>query len=63
MPCAGFDFTDNYWGTDDPDEIAAMIYDASDHDDTDYTIDFVPYRSASTPVERRSLSEIKALFR
>jgi hypothetical protein len=58
-----FDFTDNYWGTDDPDEIAAMIYDANDHDDTDYTIDFVPYRSASTPVERRSLSEIKALFR
>jgi hypothetical protein len=58
-----FDFTDNYWGTDDPDEIAAMIYDANDHDDTNYTIDFVPYRSASTPVERRSLSEIKALFR
>ncbi|MDY0110305.1 MAG: right-handed parallel beta-helix repeat-containing protein [Candidatus Krumholzibacteria bacterium] len=58
-----FDFTDNYWGTDDPDEIAAMIYDASDHDDTNYTIDFVPFRSASTPVERRSLSEIKTLFR
>jgi hypothetical protein len=60
---APFDFTNNYWGTTDPDSIAAMIYDANDHDDTDYTFIFEPFQSDTTPVVRRSLSEVRALFR
>lgn len=56
------DFTDNYWGTDEPDSIAAWIQDANDVD-SDYTVLFEPFRTVSTPVETRRLGDIKKLFR
>lgn len=58
-----FDFTDNYWGTDDANEIRAMIYDRHAHGGTVFEINFEPFRSGTTPVDKRSLSEIKNLFR
>ena len=57
------DFTNNYWYTDDPDSIAAWIHDRSDSDEACYYVDFEPFRSESTPVERQSLADIKNLFR
>jgi hypothetical protein len=58
-----FDMTDNYWGTDDPDSIAAWIHDRNDNEQVCFGVDFDPFRSESTPVESRSLAEIKQLFR
>ncbi|MFO7652301.1 MAG: right-handed parallel beta-helix repeat-containing protein [Candidatus Krumholzibacteriia bacterium] len=58
-----FDFTNNYWGTSDPDSIAAWIRDANDTDETEYTILFEPFRTDSTPTQRRSLSGVRRLFR
>jgi len=54
----------NYWGTDEPDSIAAWIYDAHDGSENNpYIIDFQPFYSESTPVETKSLSDLKSLFR
>jgi hypothetical protein len=57
------DFTNNYWGTDDAGEIAAMIFDANAHDGTNYVVVFEPIRTESVPVVPVSLSDIKRLFR
>jgi len=58
------DFSNNYWGTSDPDSIEALIRDLNDPDtECCYYIDYEPYRSDSTPVQRRNFGDIKALFR
>lgn len=57
------DFTNNYWGTDDAGEIAAMIHDANAHDGTNYVVVFEPFRTESVPVVPVSLSDIKRMFR
>jgi hypothetical protein len=57
------DFTNNYWGTDDAGEIAAMIHDANAHDGTNYVVVFKPFRTESVPVVPVSLSDIKRMFR
>jgi hypothetical protein len=64
-PCdpVTLDMTDNYWGTDNPDSIAAWIRDRNDSDQACFYIDYEPYRDVSTPVESMSLSEFKALMR
>jgi hypothetical protein len=57
------DFTDNYWGTDDPDSIQAWIRDNHDSPDACYIIDYEPFRTESTPVRRKSLGDVKGMFR
>jgi len=56
-----FDFTDNYWGTDDPDEVATWIFDLYDDTAYRYFIDFEPM-GEPVAVESRSWSGVKALF-
>ncbi len=57
------DFTNNYWGTDNPDSIQAWIRDHNDSDQACYIIDYEPYRGVSTPVRKKSLGGVKAMFR
>lgn len=57
------DMTDNYWGTDNPDSIRAWIRDRNDSEDACFYVDFEPFRNVSTPVQKATLSDIKALFR
>lgn len=56
------DFTNNYWGTDNPDSIRAWIHDANDSDRSCYFIDYEPFRSESTAAEKKSMGDVKALF-
>lgn len=58
-----FDMRNNWWGTTDPDSIAALITDFNDNDDVHYIIDYEPFLDGPVGVERRSLGDIKALFR
>jgi hypothetical protein len=65
-PCADvmtLDFTQNYWGTDDPDSISSLIRDNNDSSDACFLIDFLPFASESTPKEPRTLGDVKRMFR
>jgi len=62
-PPMHLDFTNNYWGTADPPAIAGMIWDRNDSESVCRYVDFEPFRTESTPVERTSLSDLKSLFR
>jgi hypothetical protein len=57
------DMTGNYWGTADPDSIANLIRDNNDSDEACFIIDYEPFETESTPVEKKSLSDLKGLFR
>jgi hypothetical protein len=57
------DFTNNYWGTADPDSIRALIRDYNDTEDACRIVDFEPFREHSTPVVPMSLSDLKSLMR
>ena len=57
------DMTGNYWGTADPDSIANLIRDNNDSDEACFIIDYEPFETESTPVEKKSLSDLKNLFR
>jgi len=56
------DMTNNYWGTGDPDSIQAWIRDNNDSEDACYIVDYEPYLDESTPVEAKSISDLKSLF-
>jgi len=64
------DMSNNYWGTDNPDSIAAWISDGND----EYThpmagfVDFEPFRTESVfsepvPAEKKTLGGFRAMFR
>ena len=61
------DLTENYWGTDDPAQIAAWIDDYNDYPPQDlwhYVIfDFTPYADQPVQTERTTLGAVKSLFR
>jgi hypothetical protein len=61
-----FDATMNWWGTTDPDEIAASIYDCHDDPAIRCCVEFDPWCMEpgcdTTPVRASSWSAIKALF-
>lgn len=68
--CAGYwgdfqtlDFTGNYWGTTDPDSIAAMITDQNDDPALQCIVQFEPFADGPVPNEKRSMGSIKAMFR
>jgi hypothetical protein len=56
-------FTNNYWGTDDPQSIADLIQDHLDDPALPYTIDFEPFVGGPVSVESRTWSEVKESFR
>jgi hypothetical protein len=57
------DLSNNYWGTSDPDTIAAWIWDYNDDPVTRAYIDYNPFSGSSVPTEEKSFGSIKAMFR
>ncbi|MGD9548944.1 MAG: right-handed parallel beta-helix repeat-containing protein, partial [Candidatus Krumholzibacteriia bacterium] len=68
--CEGFwgdfqtlDFTGNYWGTTDPDSIAAMINDQNDDPALQCIVQFEPFADGPVPAEKKSMGSFKSMFR
>jgi len=61
-PVITLDFANNWWGTDDPDEVAEWIHDYEDDPEHHYIVEFLPMNGA-VATEGRSWSEVKSLFR
>ncbi|RKZ18648.1 hypothetical protein DRQ50_03700, partial [bacterium] len=57
------DLRDNYWGTTDPDSVAAWVWDYEDDPVTRAYIDYLPIAETPLPANRSSLGGLKALFR
>ena len=62
-PDTWIDMTGNYWGTDDPQEVAASIHDGHDDEACSVFIDFEPMAGGSVSTTRTSLGGLKALYR
>ena len=58
------ELTGNYWGTADPAQISAWIFDGHDPDNRfDTVVVFEPFSPTPLPPEKKSLGGVKALFR
>ena len=58
------DFAGNYWGTDDPAQIAEWIWDIHDEPErTNATVIFEPFADQPVSTEARTWSDVKALYR
>lgn len=55
------DFSNNWWGTDDPDEVAAWIFDVNDDPQQRFEIVYLPM-NGTVATEARSWSAVKGLF-
>jgi Right handed beta helix region len=62
-PESHFDMTNNWWGTTDPDSIAAWILDANDLPVTGQIIDFVPFKQQPVKTDQKSWGQMKNMFR
>lgn len=58
-----WDFTNNYWGTTDPDEVSQWIIDGYDSDEVTMYVDFLPMAGGPVSTESISLDGLKAMFR
>lgn len=58
-----FDFSGNYWGTTDLDEVSQWIFDGHDSEDTTIFIDYLPMADGPVTTESATLGRIKAMFR
>jgi len=56
------DMTNNYWGTDSEEQIHEWIQDSTDDPEICCTVDFIPFVTG-TPVEPKSLSSLKNMFK
>jgi len=56
------DMTNNYWGTDSEEQIREWIEDTTDDPEICCTVDFIPFVTG-TPVETKSLSSLKNMFK
>ena len=56
------DLSGNFWGTSDPDSIAAWIWDYSDDPVTRAHIDYIPFATSTVPTKATGLGDLKALF-
>lgn len=56
------DFSGNYWGTTDLDEIANYIVDGHDLEGVELYLDYEPIAGGPVPIRGRSWSQVKALF-
>ncbi len=57
------DFSENYWGTTDADEISQWIFDGYDSDAVTMYIDFLPLADGPVATESTTLDAVKALYR
>ena len=57
------DLRNNYWGTDDPAQIDAWIYDIHDDPNEDTEVLYEPFSDVPLPTEKRSLGGFKSLYR
>jgi len=55
---------DNYWGTSDPDSIAAAIYDGIDNpEENPYGfVSFTPFASHPLPIASESFGSVKSWY-
>ncbi len=56
------DLTRNYWGTTDPDSVAALITDINDDPTNLGIVEFEPLLSSPVPTRKQSMGDIKRLF-
>ena len=62
-PIVELDFRNNYWGTSDAEEISARIQDGYD-DPSEYVhVLFEPFSPVPLPDEKKSLGDVKRMFR
>jgi hypothetical protein len=62
-PLQTIDMTGNYWGTSNPDSIAAWIHDGHDDPSVYAYVQFEPFSPTPLPVEKKSLGGVKSLYR
>ena len=60
---ASVDLRNNYWGTDDPEQIAAWIMDGNDDPFVDMVVDYLPFSDVPLPAEATTWSDLKALYK
>ncbi len=57
------DFTNNYWGTTDPEEISQWIFDGNDSEDVTMYVDFLPLADGTVSTDKTTLDGLKAMYR
>lgn len=62
-PDVWFDLTNNFWGTDDPEMVAASIHDGHNNPELDIFVDFLPMADESSSTTQTTLGALKALYR
>lgn len=62
-PLRTIDMSGNYWGTSNPDSIAAWIYDGRDNPSIYAYVQFEPFSTTPLPTEKKSLGGVKGLYR
>ncbi len=62
-PAVELDFRNNYWGTSDPEELAARIKDGYDNPAVHAYVLYEPFSGVPMGNEERSWGEIKALYK
>ena len=62
FPPRNFDFTNNYWGTADPGQIAEWIEDRNDNSSSWMFIDYQPFHTDPVGTKPKSMGSFKALF-
>ncbi len=62
-PADTLDFTGNYWGTTEVDTIAEWIWDGRDDPDIYGIVEFEPFSPVPVSTEKKSMGDIKRMFR
>lgn len=62
-PLTAIDLSDNFWGTADPEAIAASIGDNHIWDDLQCQVIYEPFSSVPVPTDPTSWGDLKAMFR
>ena len=62
-PADVLDFTNNYWGTTEADSISAWIWDQNDDSHVQGEVVFEPFSPVPLPDEKKSLGDVKRMFR
>ena len=62
-PSRVLDFTDNYWGTAESDSISSWIWDGNDDPSIHAIVDYEPFSPVPLPSEKKSMGDIKRMFR
>lgn len=62
-PAWSVDLTDNFWGTDDSEQVAEWIIDGNDDPSIHIFIDYLPMAGGPMGTDRTTLDGLKALYR